>query len=171
MAIDLQQTADVACEDGPRACRQDPFCLALAKLGRHFGLGQVVTAGRPAAVFALSKRDKLQSRDHAQQLPWLRSNLLSVAQSTRIVIGGLDWQRMLRFDGTEFHQEFVDVLHPGCKLLSRFLRRGTMQEMPVLLEDGTTATRVVDDYIDWLATARQSVLEDLAVGGGKLLCG
>ena len=48
----------------------------------HVRLGEIVTAGRAAADFALGQRHELQSRDHFEQLTRLFANLEELVPNT-----------------------------------------------------------------------------------------
>ncbi|MFM7132351.1 MAG: hypothetical protein ACKO0V_23635, partial [bacterium] len=72
---------------------------------------------------------------------------------------------MRRRNRTQRHQEFVDVAHLRGEGLSHRLVRRTGQQMAILLENRTTATRVGDDGVE----PGQFLLDGESVLDGELL--
>src|SRR5439155_3786788 len=133
VAADLQQATNVAGKHGihkpislfPSSSLgtsgsqslKDILDLALPETFRHFRLGEVVTARRPAADFRLVQREQFQPRNHLQQLSRLSPNLLAMTKMAGIMINCSERHRMLRLDRPQLDEKLADVPHLGCQRL------------------------------------------------------
>src|SRR5208282_906348 len=101
MTRDLKQAADVAHGHRRGACGFDPVELAAAEAVGHVGLGEVVGSRRATAKLALFEWNKLDARDHRQELTGLATNLLAVAEVAGVVIREFEGNFNRRTDRAE----------------------------------------------------------------------
>ena len=146
---DLQQAADVGCEDRLGSSGQEVIGLASPRRFGHVRLGQIVAPGRTAAKFAFVQGNQLEPWDHFEELPRLLADLLSVAQMAGIVIDRLDRQGMLRLDRAQVVQELADVLDLVSEFVAFPGQWRIVQQMAVTLEHGPAPGSVGDDRVDF----------------------
>src|SRR4051812_18974275 len=132
--------------------------LALLKLSRLFGIGQVVDARATAAKTALHHLAKLQPGDRAEQEARRLGDALSMRQVTRLLVGHGDGQ-------ITAHREVATgqkLGHVSDSLAERLRPRGPLwivtEMVAIVLKHGATTGRVVHNRSVAIALERLDVL-------------